>query len=168
MGRKSYLGGSTILGPRDNPYRTENSPHQYLEDYSDRPRCYFYGQISESLFDELAGFDFTFISEIFSCLQHAFLHGDLTAITRLAEQNDYLGNYILRLMNATMIGRKFDKEKGQIVIKKLGKLQWDVAQIIAVHQAMVTSHDPDCDQLPLVSPTVQMLIDERGFSDASR
>ncbi len=159
MSRKSYLGGSTIIGPRDDPYRLENTPHEYIEDYEERPRAVFWGKIADNLFEELDGFDFDYLSELFSALQHAFVHGDLTAITRVAEDDEYLGNYTLRLMNKAMIGRKFDKLKGKIIIRRDGKLEWDASQIVAVYRAMLRAHDAEFDEMPSIHSDVQKLID---------
>ena len=157
MGKKRYLGGSTIIGPRDDPYRIENTPHNYVED-NERPRTIFWG-IADDLFDELQGLDFGYLSEIYSAMQHAFVHGDLTAITRIAEADGSLGSYTLRLMNKVMIGRKFGKQKGKIVIRKNGKLEWDARQIIAVYRAMIVAQDAQIDELPDIHPQVQKLID---------
>lgn len=166
MARKTYLGGSTIIGARDDPYRLENTPHEYIEDYEERPRAVFWGKIANDLFEELDGFDFDYLSELFSALQHAFAHGDLTAITRIAEDDEFLGNYTLRLMNKVMIGRKFDKQKGKIVIRKEGKLQWDASQIVAVYRAMIAVQDSEFDEIPEIHPEVRKLLEHQSSASA--
>lgn len=162
MSRKSYLGGSTIIGPRDNPYRIDNTPHEFFGDYEDTPRQIFWGKIAADLFEELDGFDFEYLKELFSALQHAFLHGDLTSITRIAEEDEVLGNYTLRLMNKAMIGRKFNKRKGKIKIQRDGRLKWDASQIVAVYRAMIRAYNAEFDDFPSIHPEIQKLIERRG------
>lgn len=162
MSRKSYLGGSTIIGPRDNPYRMENTPHEFISDYEETPRVVLWGKIAEDLYEELDGFDFEYLKELFSALQHAFLYGDLTSITRIAEDDEFLGNYTLRLMNKAMIGRTFDKIKGKVIIQREGKLQWDASQIVSVYRAMIRAYDAELDDIPSIHPEIQKLIDQSG------
>lgn len=164
MSRKSYLGGSTIIGPGNDPYRLENTPHDYTEDYGERPRTVFWSTTADDLFDELDGFDFLYLSQIFSSIQHAFVHGDLIAISRVSkEQEDvYLENYTLRVANKVMLGRRFDKRKGQIILQRSGKLEWDASQIVALYRAMMRAHDTVFDEAPSIHPDVQQLIDHRS------
>ena len=165
MARKSYLGGSTIIGPRDDPYRLENTPHHYTSGDDERPRLVFWGKMEDDLFEELEGFSFDYISELFCALQHAFLYQDLDAIKRIAEADEFLGNYTLRVMNKVMIGRKFRKQKGKIVIRKEGRLEWNTDQVIAVYRALLAAQDPEIDEIPEVHPAIKSLIKEQAIGD---
>jgi hypothetical protein len=162
MGNKAYLGGGTIVGPRNDPYRLENTRHDYISEYRGRPQGVFWERIADDLFDELDGYDFDYVCAVFSALQHAFLHGDLTVIARIAENDELLGSYTLRLMNKVMTGRKFDKQKGKVIIRKSGKLEWNANQIVAVYRAMIAAHDADFDEIPDIHPNVQKLVDRQS------
>ena len=169
MARKTYLGGSTIIGRRDDSYRLENTPHEYIEDYEERPRALFGRKIADDLFQELDGFGFYYLSELFSTLQHAFLDGDLRPIMRMAEDDEDLGSYTLRLMNKVIIGRKFDKQKGKIVIRKDGKLRWDARQIVAVYRAMIAAYDAEyygSDEVPDLHPQVLKFLERQSSASS--
>ncbi len=58
--------------------------------------------------------------------EHAFLYNDLDTFKRLALNVDDISfqNYSLRDANLLMTGRRFDREKGEIILHRDGPLVW--------------------------------------------
>lgn len=156
MGRKSYLGGHTVIGPRTNTRQLDNTaptpvpkePHEYP--------TFIDGRIAENLRDELDGdFSFDTAKELAVAVDACLNTGSLEPIVSLARENDqyHYGNYILRLANKLLTGRQFARAKGQILVKGTGEIGWRREQLKGLHDALRASFDPECDEMPEFSAT---------------
>lgn len=79
MGRKTYLGGSTITGPRDNPRRLENTHPVFIEEDPSRSRFYGGGRETAAMKDWMEH-GFATCEEMLIATQHTVLTGDITVL----------------------------------------------------------------------------------------
>lgn len=123
MGRKSYLGGSTIETARTNPYRLDNTTPQHFPEEPDRARPMIV-PLDDDLTAEMAMWDFDTVAAWLEGFDHAFRHGDLTAIPNLEAGDPEYQNYLMRIANRLMENRKFQRVSGKITVQRSGKLGW--------------------------------------------
>lgn len=135
-----------------------------LSNYDSHRSRFF--SISEDLREELATNHFELIKEFFEALQHAYIYGNLIPLTRIFGDQEYV-NYMLRIANSIMTGRRFDRENGKICILRTAneRLSWKEEKIVAVYLAMLGDFDPDCDELPILHPKVIELITKYVAND---
>lgn len=127
MGRNTYLGGSTIQTARTNPYRLENTAPHPIPEEPVRAKPMLKPMImplDHDLSAELALWDFDTVAAWLSGFDHAFRHGDLTAIPKLEEGDPEYENYLMRIANRLLENRRLTRVGGQIVIQREGKLGW--------------------------------------------
>lgn len=155
MGRGNYRGGSTIIGPRDNPRRLENTRPIAIEE--DRSRSRFHGGGRETAEVEdwvFLGFDTC--RDMLLATQHGVLTGDLRKIQQVATEygDPWVDNMYLRMANFLMVGRRFDRGKGGLVIKKEGRLDWRWHAIAALVRAarLAWDEEVDDDEIPTLDP----------------
>ncbi|MFZ1726419.1 MAG: hypothetical protein WBO29_07785 [Albidovulum sp.] len=103
--------------------------------------------------------DFDFVRGLFGVFQHAYLHRDVTGITRLANLNDPhgLGNYILRIANMIVVGRRWGRKRGAIEVTKVGKLGFEIKHLVGIYRTMIALRE-EWDDLPQVSDDILHLV----------
>lgn len=123
MGRKTYLGGSTIETARINPYRLDNTAPQHIPEEPDRAKPMIV-PLDDDLSAEVAMWDFDTVAAWLSGFDHAFRYGDLTVIPKLEAGDLEYENYLMRIANRLMENRRFMRVSGKISIQREGKLDW--------------------------------------------
>lgn len=163
MAKGTYIGGHTIIGPSDDPYRLENTAPEKFEPDEDRQRYIPEYQCDGSL-ESWKVFGYWLCLDVLLAAQHAAIHGDLTTFTKVAnEQFDTQEqSELLRLANVLMTGREFFKEKGEVKCRKTGKLGWNWSALAALAQAVQSTAGEEFEEPPEIDERLVSMLKAEG------
>ncbi|QIE41172.1 hypothetical protein G5B39_03920 [Rhodobacteraceae bacterium SC52] len=158
MGRKTYLGGSTIESARTNPYYLDNTTPQRIPEEPERAKPMIV-PLDDDLSEEVAMWDFDTVAVWLAGFDHAFRHGDLTAIPKLEAGDAEYENYLMRIANRLMENRKFQRVSGQITIHRDGKLGWRRDEFRSFVEGVKHAAQEIDAEMPELSPELARILD---------
>ena len=166
MGRKNYLGGSTITGPGDNPYRLENTaPLRGKGEPSEV--AYVYRPVRTGSLEEWRDFGLGPCSDVLEVIEKSVLAWDPSLIMKGATELRAClePEEILLAANALLASRKFISRKGVVSMQRLEqKLIWNREALRNLYQAAeLCLSDPgeEASEMPDLDPRfVAFILDE--------
>ena len=166
MGRKHYLGGSTITGPSDNPYRLENTAPLRIEG-EPCEKAYFHNSVRTGSLEEWRWFGLGPCSDMLEVVQMAVLAWDPSLIMRAAAEGRWClePQDILLAANALLQTRKFIARGGKVTMVRIEqKLIWNRDALRNLYRAAeLCLSDPgeEASEMPdLDSRFVAFILDE--------
>ncbi|WP_103762334.1 hypothetical protein [Roseovarius confluentis] len=158
MGRNTYLGGSTIESARTDANHLDNTTPQRIPEEPDRAKPMIV-PLDRDLSVEVAMWDFDTVAAWLAGFDHAFRHGDLTAIPKLEAGDAEYENYLLRIANRLMENRKFQRVSGHISIQRNGKLGWRRDEFRSFVEGVKHSAQEIDAEMPELSPELTRFLD---------
>lgn len=166
MGRNNYLGGSTITGPGDNPYRLENTaPLRVKGEPSEKAHVYNF--IRTGSLEEWHGCSLGPCSDMLEIAEKVALAWDPSLFMKAAAEDRWCldPQDILLAANALLASRRFISRKGVVSMQRLEqKLIWNRDALRNLHQAAeLCLSDPgeEASEMPDLDPRfVAFILDE--------
>lgn len=158
MGKKLYLGGSTVVGAFTRAKHIDNTRGEYFPPLEEEPQRDFPLRPEDQFRLVFERVDFGQLKVLFEALQHLAIHRDVRVLIRLAEAESDTGDSYLNLINLCLVSHRFERDGNRVAVKKNGRLRWSKEAVRSLYQAMARIARTDGKDLPVVQKSFQKLL----------